>query len=268
MEQCKQFGSVPRLPGINMTAPDPSARRFRPRLLPTVATVAGIALFVTAGHWQQGRMEQKEALRAQFDAASARPPATLPVEPVDWAAWRYRPMAADGTFDAARQMLIDNKVEDGRVGYHVVTPLLLADGRAVLVDRGWITAGETRSQLPQAAPAAGPVTVHGRVNIPAAHYVELARAAPAGGVWQNLDPARFAVASGLPVLPIVLEQTAPLIGPAGAADTDTLVRNWPAPDFGIDKHRIYMVQWYLFAATAAGLWLFLNLRRSRKERAS
>ena len=112
------------------------------------------------------------------------------------------------------------------------------------------------------------MTVHGRVNIPAAHYVELARAAPAGGVLQNLDPARFAVASGLPVLPIVLEQTAPLIGPAGAADTDTLVRNWPAPDFGIDKHRIYMVQWYLFAATAAGLWLFLNLRRSRKERAS
>jgi len=248
-----------------MNAPDLSARRFRPRLLPTVATVVGIALFVTAGHWQQGRMEQKEALRAQFDAASASAPSTLPTEPVDWAAWRYRPVAAVGTFDAARQILIDNKIEDGRAGYHVVTPLLLADGRAVLVDRGWIAAGETRAQVPQAAPPAGPVTVQGRVNIPA-HYVELAHAAPAGGVWQNLDPARFAAASGLPVLPIVLEQTVPLTGPTGASDT--LVRNWPAPDFGIEKHRIYMMQWYLFAATAAGLWLFLNLRRPRKERAS
>jgi surfeit locus 1 family protein len=249
-----------------MNAPDLAARRFRPRLLPTVATVAGIALFVTAGQWQQGRMEQKQALRAQFDAASASPPATLPAEPVDWAAWRYRPVAVDGMFDAARQILIDNKVEDGRVGYHVVTPLKLADGRAVLVDRGWIAAGETRARLPQAAPPAGPVTVRGRVNIPAAHYVELAQAAPAGGVWQNLDPVRFAAASGLPVLPIVVEQTAPLTGPAGAPDM--LVRNWPAPDFGIEKHRIYMMQWYLFAATAAGLWLFLNLRRPRKERAS
>jgi surfeit locus 1 family protein len=266
MEQCKQFGGAPRHAGINMNAPDPHARRFRPRLLPMVATVAGIALFVTAGHWQQGRMEQKEALRAQFAAASANPPAPLPAEPVDWTAWRYRPVAVEGTFDVARQILIDNKVEDGRAGYHVVTPLVLADGRAVLVDRGWIAAGETRAQLPLAPSPAGPVTVRGRVNMPAAHYVELAQAAPTGGVWQNLDPARFAAASGLPVLPIVLEQTAPLIG--STRTSDNLVRNWPAPDFGIEKHRIYMMQWYLFAATAAGLWLFLNLRKSRMERAS
>jgi surfeit locus 1 family protein len=264
MEQCKQFGGATRRAGINMNAPELSARRFRPRLLPTVATVAGIALFVTAGHWQQGRMEQKEALRAQFDAANASPPSTLPSEPVDWAAWRYRPVAVQGTFDAARQILIDNKVEEGRAGYHVVTPLLLADGRAVLVDRGWIAAGETRAQLPLAPLPAGMVTVQGRLNVPASHYVELAQAAPAGGVWQNLDPARFAAASGLPVLPIVLEQTAPLIGSMKTADN--LVRNWPAPDFGIEKHRIYMMQWYLFAATAAGLWLFLNLRKSHKER--
>jgi surfeit locus 1 family protein len=68
------------------------------------------------------------------------------------------------------------------------------------------------------------------------------------------------------VVPIVLEQTASLAGPPSGSDN--LVRNWPAPDFGIEKHRIYMMQWYLFAATAAGLWLFLNLRKPRKERAS
>jgi surfeit locus 1 family protein len=147
----------------------------------------------------------------------------------------------------------------------VVTPLVLSDGRAVLVDRGWIAAGESRAQLPQAPPPAGPVTVLGRVDLPA-HYVELAHAAPSGGVWQNLDPPRFTAATGLPVLPIVLEQTAPVAGPAGA--NDRLVRNWPAPDFGIDKHRIYMMQWYLFAATAAGLWLFFNLRRPREGAAS
>jgi surfeit locus 1 family protein len=266
MGQCKQFGSATWFSGIDMTATDFSARRFRPRLLPTLATVAGVALFLTAGHWQQGRMEQKEALRTQFDAASARAPSALPSDTEDWDAWRYRPVAATGTFDSARQILIDNKVEDGRVGYHVVTPLMLADGRAVLVDRGWIAAGATRAQLPPAAPPEGQLTVLGRLNIPAAHYVELAHAAPSGGVWENLDPARFAASSGLKVLPIVLEQTAPLIGPTGAPDN--LVRNWPAPDFGIEKHRIYMVQWYLFAATAACLWLYFNLRLLRRERAT
>jgi surfeit locus 1 family protein len=246
---------------MNMSATPSPARRYRPRLLPTVATVAGIALFVTAGQWQQGRMEQKQALRAQFDEAVAMAPAALPRDASDWSAWRYRPIAAEGVFDAAKQILIDNKVNEGRAGYHVVTPLVLRDGRAVLIDRGWIAAGETRAQLPTAPPPAGDVTVRGRVNIPTANYVELSRDAPAGVVWENLDPSRFAARTGLSVLPIVVEQTAP----TGA--TDTLVRNWPAPDFGIEKHRIYMMQWYLFAATAAGLWLYFNLRRPHGQEA-
>jgi len=242
---------------MNEPATTSPARRYRPRLLPTVATVAGIALFVTAGQWQQRRMEQKQALRAQFDGAVAMAPAALPQDVSDWSAWRYRPIAAEGVFDAEKQILIDNKINEGRAGYHVVTPLVLRDGRAVLVDRGWVAAGETRAQLPAAPPPAGDITIRGRVNIPTANYVELSRDAPAGVVWENLDPSRFAARTGLPVLPIVVEQTTP----TGA--TDTLVRNWPAPDFGIERHRIYMVQWYLFAATAAGLWMYFNLRRPR-----
>lgn len=244
---------------MNEPATNSPARRYRPRLLPTVATVAGIALFVIAGQWQQRRMEQKQALRAQFDGAVAMAPAALPQDVADWSAWRYRPIAAEGVFDAAKQILIDNKINEGRAGYHVVTPLVLRDGRAVLVDRGWIAAGETRAQLPAAPPPAGDVTVRGRVNIPTANYVELSRDAPAGVVWENLDPSRFGARTGLAVLPIVVEQTAPTGG------TDTLVRNWPAPDFGIERHRIYMVQWYLFAATAAGLWMYFNLRRPRRK---
>ena len=244
---------------MNESASPSPARRYRPRLLPTIATVAGIALFVVAGQWQQGRMEQKQALRAKFDAAVAMAPAALPGDASDWSAWRYRPVAVEGVFDAARQILVDNKIEGGRAGYHVVTPLVLRDGRAVLVDRGWIAAGETRAQLPVAPPQAGDVTVRGRVNIPTANYVELSRDAPAGAVWENLDPSRFAATTGLSVLPIVVEQTAP------ASVTDNLVRNWPAPDFGIEKHRIYMVQWYLFAATAAGLWMYFNLRGPRRK---
>ena len=245
------------------TAPLPE-RRFRPRLLPAIATVAGIALFVSAGQWQHRRMNDKEALRAQFDAANAAAPAALPGDAVDWNAWRYRPLIVAGTFDAARQILIDNRIDAGRVGYHVVTPLLLADGRAVLVDRGWIAAGDSRTQLPTAVPPTGTVSVKGRVNLPTHNYVELTHEAPVGAVWQNLDTARFSSATGLRVLPIVIEQTAPLNGPDDSGDK--LVRNWPAPDFGVDRHRIYMVQWYLFAATAAVLWLFFNLRPARTSR--
>jgi surfeit locus 1 family protein len=245
-----------------MSARNPSLRvpwRLRSSALPTLAAAVAIAVFVAAGNWQGRRMAQKEALRAQFDAAQQAP--AMPLPPADmhdpWSDWRYRIVSVDGEFDAARQILIDNRVHAGRAGYHVVTPLRMPDGRAILVNRGWIAQGATRAALPVVPPPAGRVNVTGRLNLPAAGYVELQAGAPAGVVWQNLDPARFAAATGLAVLPAVIEEA-----PERALATD-LVRDWPLPDFGIDKHWIYQRQWYAFAAMTAGVWLYFRFRRAR-----
>ncbi len=234
-------------------------RRFRPRLLPTIATIGAVVLFVAAGNWQRGRMETKEALRAQLDTAARAAPIDVAAlsSVTEWAALRFRTVTATGEFDPRRQILVDNKVHAGRVGYDVVAPLRMADGRVVLVARGWVAQGGSRDVLPDAPPPSGPVTVSGRLTIPPSGYVELKAEATPGTVWQNLDPERYAAATGLSVLPAVIEQTS-------AAD-DGLVRDWPAPDLGIEKHRMYMLQWYAFAALAVALWLLLNLRRSRRD---
>jgi surfeit locus 1 family protein len=231
-------------------------RRITNALVPTLAAIAGVALFVVAGNWQRDRMEQKLALRAHYDAAMAAPPVALP-DLHDWTPWRYRQVVVTGIFDAPHQILLDNKVHDSRSGYQVVTPLTLADGRAVLVNRGWVAGGATRVELPKVAPPSGIVSVRGRINLPPAGYVELKHEAPAGPVWQNLDPQRFAQVTGVAVPPIVVEQMAPV------DRADDLVRDWPAPDVGAERNRVYMLQWYTFAAMAAGLWLFFTLRRSK-----
>ena len=200
------------------TGGEPTAvrRLLRSPWVPAAAALAAIVVFVGAGNWQGRRMHEKEPLRAQYDAAARAAPAPLPglAGVAEWDAWRYRPVRLEGTFDAARGIFIDNRVHGGRAGYHVVTPLALADGRVVLVNRGWVAQGPTRAELPAVPSPEGRVVVAGRVNIPAAGYLELARHEPVGRLWQNLDPARFAAASGIPVLPIVVEETAP----DGAAD--------------------------------------------------
>src|SRR6266550_4791933 len=127
-----------------MEAPAPRRRSLR-ALVPTLAAIVGVALFIVAGNWQRDRMEQKLALRAQFDAATAAAPVALP-DLRDWTPWRYRQVVVTGIYDAGRQILLDNKVHDGRAGYQVVTPLMLADGRAVLVNRGWVAGGATRAE--------------------------------------------------------------------------------------------------------------------------
>jgi surfeit locus 1 family protein len=239
--------------------PSKAARRFRPQLLPTLAALAAVVICVAAGNWQQRRMVQKEALRAQFDAASAAPAVALASIPTDsdWTALRYRPVDVSGEYVGPRQIYIDNRVHAGRAGFHVITPLAQDDGRLVLVDRGWIAQGASRSALPEAPPPSGAVSVRGRIAIPAAGYLELKSETAQGAVWQNLDPARYALSTGLAVLPAVVEAT------AAPVPDDGLVRDWPAPDFGIDTHRIYMVQWYLFALLAAVLWLWFSRPRAR-----
>jgi surfeit locus 1 family protein len=233
-----------------------SASWRRPAVVPTLATIAVVALCVTAGLWQRDRMQQKLALREKVEAASRGKPVAFP-RTTDWEPWRFRRVNVTGRFDAPHQILIDNRVRSGRVGYEVVAPLVLADGRAVAVERGWVPGGATRAQVPDVPPPSGEVTIAGRINQPPSGYLELARDASQGRVWQNLDLGRYERFTGHALLPVVVEQT----GPAGPGDD--LVRDWPAPDLGVEKHQNYMLQWFAFAATAIGFWIYFAWRRRK-----
>ena len=226
------------------------------RWAPTLIALLVVALCIVAGNWQRSRMHYKERLGRSLEAAQRSAPVALPEGIVDWTPWQFRLVDVQGAYDARQQILIDNKVHAGRVGYHVVAPLALADGRAILVNRGFAPGGPTRADLPSAPPPAGDVRVRGRLRLPASDYVELDEVVPAGNVWQNLDPARFTQASGLRVMPVVIDE---LDGP-----DDGLVREWPRPDASTDTHRIYMMQWYGFAVLAVGAWSWFTFWRRKR----
>jgi len=233
-----------------------ATHRFRPTLLPTVAMVALAVLAIALGNWQRHRADEKGAAAALASAAAREAPVDLAVAGGDADAVLYRTVHGFGEFDAAHAVLIDNKVHGGRPGYEVVTPFRLGEGkRYVLVDRGWVAQGPTRLQLPSVQTPAGVVEITGRATLPPKRYLELKADPGTGALRQNLDIDRIAAASGLTLLPFVVEQTDPVIPP------DELLRVWSQPDFGIERHLSYMVQWYSLAALAIVLWLALNWRR-------
>ena len=192
------------------------------------ACTAGILL----GNWQSGRAEQKRA-----------------------AAAHERRLTLRGEFLQRYTALLDNKVNRGRPGYHVVQPLRLADGRHVLVNRGWVAAPVHREQLPQLRTPPGPHDIEGRVldHFPRAYAPSGAQ--PEGRVWQNVELTTFAVWSGLQLEPYVIEQHSPL--------ADGLARNWPQPDSGAERHESYALQWYALAVLSVMLFIVLSLRRER-----
>jgi cytochrome oxidase assembly protein ShyY1 len=123
----------------------------------------------------------------------------------------------------------------------------------VLVDRGWVASPPSRAALPTVLTPAGELEVGGIALDRLPHALEMG-AAPQGKVRQNLDLAAFAGETRLRLEPFVIEQR--------SETPDNLSREWPRPDFGIEKHESYSLQWYLFAALAIVLLIVLSMRRA------
>ena len=220
--------------------------------LPFVAGVLMCALTVQLGLWQTRRADEKIALGVRLQAAQSDAPlAGADLETTD----EWVRVAMRGRWLADKTILVDNRVHGGQPGYHVYTPLAQASGEIVLVRRGWIAAGRDRSRLPQVSTPAGPVAIEGRVRIPEARPFSLAEQAGDGRLWQYLDLAAYARAFDVRLAGRIVEQTA-------GAD-DGLVRDWPRPDLGVDRHRGYAVQWFGLAALAAGLCGWFGWKRWR-----
>ena len=216
------------------------------------AALLACAAFVALGQWQSRRAEEKKLLGAEIERARGVAPLEIPAVPVPAASVANKRVSARGEFEPRHLLLLDNKQRHGRVGYEVLMPLRLQGSNThVLVNRGWIAAPARREDLPQVRIPAGAVRIEGRAleRLPRPLYAGRAQ----GKVRQSIELADFAAETRLRVQPFFLEQHSPL--------DDGLLREWPRPDAGIDKHRSYALQWYSLAALAAALGLVFSFRR-------
>ena len=226
-------------------------------LVALVAALAAIVLTASLGNWQLRRADEKLALQAAWDRADRAAP--LPVTGADIAGIADRlPLRVrlHGRFLFAYEIWLDNRQMDGQAGLMLVTPLRLADGAVVLVNRGFARRDpRDRARLPGVARPEGEVTVEGLAVAHTARVLQLGENAPAGGgplVWQNLDYDAFERVSALAVARWVVQQT-------DGAD-DGLLRHWPRLAAGVEKHHGYALQWFALAALIAALTAFFGLR--------
>ena len=231
-----------------------SAFSFRPRLVPTLAAAAMIALTLWLGRWQTDRAEEKARLQALYEARAREAAVRLGGSSAA-SDLLFRRVIASGRWIAERQIFIDNQVHAGRAGFHVVTPLRLAGSEAaVLVDRGWIARTAAYPRAPEVSVPEGEVTVAGLAAAPPRRVLELSADTVSGNVWQNLSIERVAQATGLKLLPVVVLDDHPAPGLEAVHER---------PDAGVDRHREYALTWFSLAGLAAALWIALNVKRVR-----
>jgi len=219
------------------------SRRF---LIPTIIVVLGMLLLARLGFWQLERLDERRGENAVLAIALEQPPLELTEDGVanDVSLAGNQQIIARGMFDFDEQVVLMLQINEGRTGAHLLTPLLLADDVAVLVDRGWLPLdekdnydtpeGETAvygyllATNPQIEPSSAPKTEWYRVDVEAIGAQLPYELLPFYVVQLNDEPP---TAESLPI--------------HGKLDVD----------LSEGSHMTYAIQWFLFSLTLGVIYL-------------
>ena len=206
------------------------------------------------GQWQLRRAAQKEALQSAIETRKSLlvldAPALLAIKNI--ADVDHRPASLQGVWRADNTVFLDNRPMSGKSGFVVVTPLALVDSaQIILVQRGWVQRSFIdRVNLPAVSTPAGIVTVSGRIAPPPSKLYEF-KGDERGRIRQNLDMMAFSAEIGSALLPVSLLET--------GEPSEGLLRDWAAPNIGVEKHYGYAFQWFALCALVVGLYLWFQV---------
>jgi surfeit locus 1 family protein len=205
-----------------------------------------VFVFVFLGIWQIERAANKEALLQDFNSEQESPPTRLTSQSPNWSR-----VFVDGVFDSSRQILIDNQIHNGKVGYKIFTPFKFDDNKIVLVDRGWIGQGQSRSDLPQLNILEKKSRIIATVTSP--QQGVLAGSELLTNEWPRVSQSKavevIASAFNEPILDIVL-----VLDPGSSQITEFI----QIKPFAITpvKHYGYAMQWFTMSIVLLGMFLF------------
>ena len=230
-----------------------------------MATLILLPVLIALGIWQLQRADYKRMLLAEYRHATTLPPASLNTALADGRLARlprYRHVQAQGHYDASRQILLDDMQQGDRVGYQVLTPLVLQPGgQLVLVDRGFIARVPGVKTLPDVSVATDARSVEGILGILPVPGLRLGKTVvPDDWPKLMLYPSHQTLARlyGMQLLqPVLL---------LDAAQPDGFVRDWrPSIGFPPVRHDAYALQWFALALALVIIWMVVNSRRIRHD---
>ena len=231
--------------------------RFKPKWTMTLLAFLAIALFMRLGFWQIERAGEKKQMIAALNAFSQ-------AAPTAWSSGKaypvqYQPVHVQGRF-LPEILLLDNQHYQHQFGYHVISPLMLADGHVVLVDRGWIAVDQTRREFPLIETPHELVQIIGNAYYPSDKNWLLGQALEKKearlAVVELLDThliSQFLHKSVYPFI-IRLEKQAPY----------GYVREWAVVAMSPERHYGYALQWFAIAMVIFILFVALNINIKKK----
>lgn len=220
----------------------------RRMIVPLIFGIVGVAILVSLGSWQLRRLAWKTEILAEIAARLEAPPGPVPAT-ASPEADRYLRVRTSGEILPGEIHFYTSAPPRG-VGYRVIVPLRLADGRSLLLDRGFVPIDE--KDVPRHL---GPITVEGNLDWPR-ETDSLFTAAPdlAKNIWFARDVPAMAAALG----------TEPLLLVTSASDDPAAPQPLPVTVNLPNDHLGYALTWFGLALVWAGMTLYLLWRIKRR----
>ena len=220
----------------------------RRMIVPLIFGIVGVAILVSLGSWQLRRLAWKTEILAEIAARLEAPPGPVPAT-TSPEADRYLHVRTSGEILPGEIHVYTSAPPRG-VGYRVIVPLRLADGRSLLLDRGFVPIDE--KDVPRHL---GPITVEGNLDWPR-ETDSLFTAAPdlAKYIWFARVVPAMAAALG----------TEPLLLVTSASDDPAAPQPLPVTVNLPNDHLGYALTWFGLALVWAGMTLYLLWRIKRR----
>ncbi len=229
----------------------------RRTILAAIIGLVTAAICARLGMWQLDRLEQRRAYNHGAFARMQAEPVEFSALPTDTTA-RFRRVRLSGQWDFDREFVLTHRSHNGSPGVHIVTPLLLADGSAVPVIRGWVYSPDAAGADLERWRSEDSV-VQGWVTLFAESGAGDPRLPSAPRAWRRLDGEWLERELPYPVAPFAvvashgadstLAVTTQLAGEASPGERPVRLSS-PSMDEG--SHRGYAMQWFAFATIALG----------------
>jgi cytochrome oxidase assembly protein ShyY1 len=234
---------------------------LRPSAVQSVILLCLAALFAWLGQWQLERKHQKEDLLDQYAKAPE-----IEYAQEGQSNLSYAHVKLSGNYDPSWQLLLDNKVFQGRAGVHVLTLFRPAFGRPLLVNRGWLPLAPDRSKLPEINTPKDRIEISGVLVTPAEDGVRIGEPENLSGLRgprliTYLEMGEVQSALGGNVSPQLLQLDAN--DNSGFQD-----RDWHPTVMTPAQHGAYALQWFALSLAIVTIWFTLSWRRGRRINSS
>jgi len=236
---------------------------FKASVFPTLVTVVLLYVMISLGNWQLDRADYKSNLQTIIESRQHTQPVLLDeLLKASENDWLYHPVSTYGQYDTEHQIFLDNQVNNMVAGYSIFTPLRISDSQAILVNRGWIAQGNSRSELPAINLASiSNTTVEGLLVLPPSKGMVLSENANIFDDWpvvlQYVNVKEIEDSLGYTLLPMVL-----LINDKSATDLDVM----PVKiNMRSEKHTAYAFQWFALSLTLLIIYIVVNTKNTHKS---